>query len=285
MIVKIPEFYYSKLLIDKILTICYYNIIYFVLMEVKMEPIELSVNEQLELFVAAAQNMSPNTNLWHKGADLCLLYDVEKQNDTTNGSKLMGYLYKTIHDENAKWLGLELKPIIAYTDEAIQKNVFKPRDKTYLLTEIVKSEALLYRDDLNLLLSQSSVRQAIQNEFNEADPQRKEADEGLKRAYARLRNYEHTQILKEGNEFWDMDKPLRKVLGKKMAKAVRSGIAPSKDVTSKLLHEDQITKDTLMQARMIAKNVNTDKLAQRQKNLEDKGFIRKIVNRRKQQGA
>ena len=66
-----------------------------------------------------------------------------------------------------------------------------------------------------------------------------------------------------------------------MAAAVEKGIAPSKDITSKL-KDDQITRDTLWQARTIARETNKDTLEEKQKNMiKHKKLYDKMVDNSK----
>ena len=250
-----------------------------------MEPIELSENEQLRLFMGAVHDMSTGTSLWQKGADFCLQYDVAHGNNTRlRGSELMGYLNATVDNNKSKVMGLDLEPMIELMDQAIEAKVFTPHDKIFMFAKIVKSEALLYREDINRLLSQSSVRESIRNEFNEADPQRKEKDENLNRGYERLRNYEHEQIVRGGKSDKDVasKRKIRTVLGGKMTEGIYKGIAPHKGVT-KGLPKDEITDAALKRARNIAHdNEEKDKLADKQEKLEKAGFVRKIINRKRQ---
>lgn len=246
-----------------------------------MEPIELSVDDQVTLFCHAAANMGSDTRLWNEGADLCLRYDIEKKNSVTErGSKLCAYLNQTIDSDTNRIYGMEIRPLIKYMDMAIDKKIFIPRTKTYLLGKILKSDAILYKEELNKILSFEDVRRDIRDEFNNADPRRQESDEGLKRAYERLRKYEHDQILLDGRGVNDikLKKEIKATLGGKMAEAIFEGIAPHKGIT------EGVNADILKTARKMAQDTaKKDKLADRQEKLEQEGFVRKVINRKRQQ--
>ena len=265
-----------------------------------MEPIELSLKDQIDLFTNAAYAMDSESPLWQKGADLCLQYDIENKSDGVfTHSKSQRYLRNTIQSREAERLGLDLKIIEKQMDRCVAHHIFPEKLKTNMLADIVMSEALLYKDDVNQLLSHDDVRARIRQEYEEASPERREQNEGLKRAYERLRNYEREQIIRDGKTKEDVDikKEIRAVLGGKLTEAVYQGIAPRKSDIPELVRKakekglsaDDVQK-AIVNARMIAKHPelrgkNTggrDKLADRQEKLENAGFVRKIINRKRQ---
>ena len=265
-------------------------------MEGVMEPISLSVKEQLDLFSFALDAMHSSSSLWEKGANFCLQYDVEngKKAYLHGGSELAGYLHKTIDSNVARNLGLELEPLMNIMDAAIDKKVFNQAVKTHMLVKILESDAMLYKEDLNRVLSDAEIRSVVQDNFDKAAPRVREHDEGLKRAYTRLKNYEREQIVRGGRTADDvtLKKNIKAVLGKEMTEAVYRGVAPHKEAIPELvakakekgLSAEQIKK-AVHEARRIAKEkAESDKLQDKQNTLEKAGFVRKIINRRRQQG-
>lgn len=218
-------------------------------------------------------------------------YDIENKADgVSKGSESLRCFRNTINSREVQWLGLDIGALEKNLDKCVDHRVFSEKVKTGLLAEIVMSDALLYKDDVNQLLSHDDVRAHIRQEYDGASPERREQNEGLKRAYERLRNYEREQIVRGGRTADDvtLKKNIKAVLGKEMTEAAYKGIAPHKEAIPELvakakekgLSAKQI-KEAVHEARRIAKEkAESDKLQDKQNTLEKAGFVRIILNKK-----
>ena len=248
-----------------------------------MEPIQLSAEEQIALFMELSSSQGTSSPMWEKGADLCLRYDIEQKQMQSNKSKLQRYIARAMNSANTIYEDLNIASVEKYINKGVHSGIFSSDDKTALLAGIVLSGAVEDKKNLDHLFSREEVRAYLHREYNKISPENREKDEKLKSAYKRLRVFEQEQIVRGGRTADDvtLKKNIKAVLGKEMTEAVYKGIAPHKEAIPELvakakekgLSAEQI-KEAVHEARRIAKEkAESDKLQDKQNTLEKEGFV------------
>lgn len=240
-----------------------------------MEPVELSVDEQEELFCSLAKVEGTESPLWQKGAEFCLQRDIENGVKSHNISAVRHYIHTTLVSENSKIVGLDLDAFEKYVDKAISNQVLNSQDKNEIFAYIVESNIALDEKDLDKIFSNKAIHSYIKSMLENIDPVDIKLYDSTERAYTRLESYDRKQVALGDRTVDDVAKKrkIRKYFKSgAMTEAVYKGIAPHKTFTKNL--PDNVagkgTKEfyeTLHDAREMAKNTNRDKLEDKQKKM------------------
>jgi len=228
---------------------------------------DLSQKELLEMFHSLSKaDGHLNQALWEKGAMLCLKTDKENNTNPHMGrSELRRYLNNCVRSDSSRDVGLDLAIIDNWISKGVTNNILEPDDKIRLHTEIILSKALLMKGQREQILSDP---QAQSNILKEIKGSSRLKDEEKERILKEIEFLERKKVMQNDNK---LKSPLQRILGAKMALAVNKGIAPSKEVSSKVDDAKILTE-----ARKIAKNKNLDPLTEKAKKFDK---IRKnIIN-------